>query len=157
MINFIPIFKRLSQRARAQLINDVFSLSQAGYVDAKLPLNLIKYMSKEIDYLPWNTLINNRINFFIDMLESTEFYGDFKAFLARLVEAYYKKLGWNDSDERFEWADRFIRGSVVNFACRIDLPDCVAKSKALFAEWMNDPNNNKYEKRIFNYQKILKF
>jgi hypothetical protein len=140
----LSILKRLSQRARSQLINDVFSLSQAGYVDAKLPLNLIKYMSKEIDYLPWNTLINNRISFFIDMLESTEYYGDLKTFLARLVEPYYKKLGWNESDEKFEWVDRFIRNSVISFACRMDLPDCLAKSKAYFSEWMSDPNNNKY-------------
>jgi hypothetical protein len=81
-------------------------LSQAGYVDATLPLNLIKYMSREMDYLPWNSLVNNRAQFYINMLETTEHFGEFKTYMVKLIDPYYKKLGWNENDEKFEWVDR---------------------------------------------------
>ncbi len=86
----------------------MFSLSQAGYVDAKHALNLISYMSKELDYLPWNVLINSRVSYFFDMLESTEYFGEFRSYVAGLITPYYSKVGWTDEQEtKVEWPDRF--------------------------------------------------
>ena len=134
--------EKLSARTRAQLISDIFSLSQAGYLNAKHPLNLIKYMSKEFDYLPWNVIINNRINFYYDMLDSSEFSSDFKSYVGQLIEPYYKKLDWVEN-ENDEWVDNFLRANVVQLACKMDVSHCIAKSKQYFSEWMNNVNNNK--------------
>ena len=96
--------KQLSARTRAQLVSDSFSLSQATMLDGVTPLNLIKYMSNEIDYLPWNVLLS-RVKYYADMLGATRVSGDMQMYLSTLVEKYYKKLGWND-DESQEWLDR---------------------------------------------------
>lgn len=135
-------FKRLSVRARSQLISDLFSLSQAGYVDATLPLSLIKYMYQEDDYLPWNTLINNRISFYINMLESTELYGEFKSYLSSLMLQYYQKIGWVEDKDKEEPVDGFIRSSVVQLACYIGVPECIRTAQSYFNEWMNSPSIN---------------
>ena len=73
-------------------------------LDGVTPLNLIKYMSNEIDYLPWNVLLS-RVKYYTDMLGSTRVSGDMQMYLSKLVEKYYKKLGWDD-DESQEWLDR---------------------------------------------------
>ncbi len=104
----------MSSKARAQLISDAFSLCQAGYVNARIPLDLIEYMSKELDFLPWSTLVSNRISFFIDMLISSEFYGEFKSYAGNLVKPYYKKLGWIEDRVKDEWPDRFENYTVQN-------------------------------------------
>ena len=85
-------------------MSDAFSLSQATLVDGDLPLELIKYMSHEFDYLPWNVFLS-RSKFYIDMLGSTQVNGDLQAYLAKLIEPYYSELGWED-DTSQEWLDR---------------------------------------------------
>ncbi len=94
----------MSARTRAQLVSDSFSLSQATMLDGVIPLHLIKYMSNEIDYLPWNVLLS-RVRYYADMLGATRVSGDMQMYLSTLVEKYYKKLGWDD-DESQEWLDR---------------------------------------------------
>ena len=97
--------KQLSARTRAQLVSDSFSLSQATMLDADLPLELIKYLSSEFDYLPWNVFLS-RVKFYTDMLGSSQVNGDLQSYLSHLVEPYYKKLGW-DEDLSQEWLDRY--------------------------------------------------
>jgi hypothetical protein len=46
---------------RSQLINDVFSLSQANKVSSIKPFELVKFLPKENEYLPWNTFIKSSI------------------------------------------------------------------------------------------------
>jgi hypothetical protein len=90
---------------RSQLINDVFSLSQANKVSSIKPFELVKFLPKENEYLPWNTFIN-RVSFYIDMLESTEIYGDFENYLLDLVQPIYKKLTWINQ-ENDSWLTRY--------------------------------------------------
>ena len=63
-------------------------------------------MTKEFDYLPWNTLINSKIKFFLDILDGTEFFGDLKQFLIKIIDPIYNKLGWNEENEREDWIDK---------------------------------------------------
>lgn len=95
----------MSPRTRAQLISDVFSLSQANYVKTDLALELAKYLSNEFDYLPWNVFIN-RIKYYTDLADSNQFYADMQSFLAKIVEPYYNKLGWTENIATDSWTDR---------------------------------------------------
>ena len=69
-------------------------------------------MSKELDFLPWQTLLNNRIHYYNNLLESTEYYGDFKNYMIKLVEPFYKKLGWNENLDKDEWINRLILNKI---------------------------------------------
>ena len=83
---------------RSQLINDIFSLSQADKISSIKPFELIKFLPNEDEYLPWSTFIN-RVSFYIDMLESTEIYGDFENYLLELVTPIYTKLTWSNQEK----------------------------------------------------------
>jgi hypothetical protein len=83
-------------RMRAQLINDIFSLAQANKVNATKPFDFIEYISgNENEYLVWSVCLS-RIQLYIDLLESTELYGQFKSYLLKLIEPVYARLTWND-------------------------------------------------------------
>lgn len=42
---------------RAQLIDDAFSFAKINLVNIQVPLNLTKYLHREIEYVPWATAI----------------------------------------------------------------------------------------------------
>lgn len=92
-------------RIRAQLINDIFSFSQANLINFLRPINLLGYLKMEDDYLPWYIAIN-KINKLIDLIDSTPLYGQFRNYVIQLMTPIYKKLGWNEiiSDS---WLDRY--------------------------------------------------
>jgi len=98
-------------------------------------------LSKELDYLPWKVFLS-RVKFYIDMLESTEVYPDLQIFLGKLVEPYYKKLGWAD-DKSQDWLDRLIRNELFTFACQRNVEDCLKQSSIWFADWMSNDENLK--------------
>ena len=127
--------KQLSLRTKAQLISDVFSLSQARYIDPSIAFELAKFLSTEFDYLPWNVFIN-RIKYFTDLLDSSQNYGRLQLYLSNLVEPYYRNLGWDD-DKKQNWLDRSIRNPVIQFACQQDLSDCIKRSSAYFKDWIS--------------------
>lgn len=90
---------------RAQIINDIFSLAQANQISPINAFELIKYLKNEFELLPWDTAIN-RLNFYINMLETTEIYGEFNKYLLELIEPVYIKLTWNSSPNE-GWLDRY--------------------------------------------------
>lgn len=92
-------------RTRAQLIGDVFSLTQANYITNGVAFELGKYLIDEFDYLPWTTFIN-RIKYFIDLYDSTSVHAKMQAYLADIVTPYYQKLGWATNVQTDLWTDR---------------------------------------------------
>lgn len=70
------------------------------------PLNLISYMTKEFDYLPWYGLINGRVELFQNGLDLTKYFLPYKTYMARLITPYYRKLGWTQTNTNEDWSDR---------------------------------------------------
>lgn len=97
---------KISLGMRAQLINDIFSLSQATLVRSDLPLEMIDYLSNELEFLPWSVFLN-RIRFYLDMLSSSQMVMDLKKYLASTVSPFYKKLGWFEDINNDQWLDKY--------------------------------------------------
>ena len=53
-----------------------------------------------------NTFIN-RLSYYVDMIESTEIYGNFNNYLLNLVEPIYLDIKWED-DKSDSWLKRYI-------------------------------------------------
>lgn len=87
------------------MISDAFSLSQAGITSATRPFELIRYLSKETDYLPLRAAINH-LGYFTDMFSSTSIYEGYQKYVIDLMTPVYNKLGWvqKQSDN---WLDRY--------------------------------------------------
>lgn len=102
----------MSARTRAQLVNDVFSLTEANYITNGVAFELAKYLVDEFDYLPWKTF-TLRIKFFLDLYESTSSYAKMQNYLADLITPYYRKLGWIENPATDSWTDRYKENSFL--------------------------------------------
>ncbi|XP_056268750.1 aminopeptidase N-like isoform X2 [Pseudoliparis swirei] len=59
---------------RAQIIDDAFNLARAKIINTTLALTTTKYLSKERDYIPWESALRN-LDYYILMFDRTEVYG----------------------------------------------------------------------------------
>ena len=89
---------------RAQILNDVFSLSQANQLKPAQPFELLKYLKKDFEFLTWDTAIS-RLGYHLNMLEASEIFGQLKVFLLELIEPVYNKLTWTSAPAD-SWLDR---------------------------------------------------
>ncbi len=71
-------------------------MAKAGTIRASKPFELIQYLKKETDYLPWFAAIN-WIERYSNLFESTPAYGSYGKFMIDLITPLINKLGWVDS------------------------------------------------------------
>lgn len=79
---------------RAHLLNDVFSFSEAQLISYGTALNLSKYLSNEMDYVPWAVASSNlkKLN---NLLMYTNVYDKFKIYSQDLVKNVYEYVKWD--------------------------------------------------------------
>jgi hypothetical protein len=82
---------------RAKLISDSFALSQAGIISSTIPFEILRYLSKETEYLPWNTALYN-LEQIGDMIESTNIYSNYINYVNNLIQPLYNQVGWIEKD-----------------------------------------------------------
>uniref|UniRef100_A0A665W2U9 Aminopeptidase n=1 Tax=Echeneis naucrates TaxID=173247 RepID=A0A665W2U9_ECHNA len=74
---------------RAQIIDDAFNLARAKIIDTTLALATTKYLSKERDYIPWESALRN-LNYYILMFDRTEVYGALQAYFKKQIEPLFE-------------------------------------------------------------------
>ncbi len=124
---------------RAQLVNDIFSFAENGIIEITKPFELISYLIKETEYLPWFVAVE-RIRYISDMLESSDYFSTLQEYLIRLVKPIYNRIGWVDKKED-SMKERSLRFQILNYACEIGLDNCIQVSKKLFNTWMESKDN----------------
>ncbi|ELK33244.1 Thyrotropin-releasing hormone-degrading ectoenzyme [Myotis davidii] len=118
LANFMghSVFQRglqiLSVSNRAGLIDDAFSLARAGYLPQSVPLEIIRYLSEEKDFLPWHAA--SRALYPLDkLLDRMEKYNVFNEYILRQVATTYIKLGWPKNS---------FNGSLVQASYQHEIP-----------------------------------
>ena len=86
------------------MINDAFGLSKSLEISATRPFEIIRYLSKDFEYLPWSTTISN-LGYFTNMLDSTAAFGNYENFIIDLITPLYNRLGWVEKDDE-GWLDK---------------------------------------------------
>jgi len=75
------IIKSISQALdipdRAHLLDDVFSLAEAGLVSYTLAMDMTKYLTSETEYVPWS-VASTKFNRLCTLLASSPSYGKFR-------------------------------------------------------------------------------
>lgn len=70
-------YKKIHLLNRIQLIDDSFDLAKTGDIDYRIPFSIIRYLEREMDYLPWKTALSNLAH--VDkMLRFYPLYGAFR-------------------------------------------------------------------------------
>ncbi|XP_018905353.1 endoplasmic reticulum aminopeptidase 1 isoform X2 [Bemisia tabaci] len=119
---------------RASLIDDIFTLSRGGMVDAALPLELSLYLMKERDYVPWATALEHLQTWSKVLAEATP-YRLFLDLMKKLLSPVAQAVGWNDSGSHLK---KLMRSDVLASAVLVGVEDVVKHAQLMFNNWMNN-------------------
>ncbi|OPJ72626.1 aminopeptidase Q [Patagioenas fasciata monilis] len=137
--------KAIPAVSRIQLIDDVFALTQFGYIEIETAFELTKYLAKEDELFIWNVVLSNLVP---ENLESTlknyELYPLLKKYLLkRMLPIYHYYAGFIhqnvDALEDDYFAQVYLE-KLFGTACWLGLQDCLNLSSELYAKWMDNPN-----------------
>ncbi|KAL5020570.1 hypothetical protein ScPMuIL_003462 [Solemya velum] len=121
---------------RLQIISDAFNLAISGDLDMLLALQIVEYLSKEEDYLPWDAALKE-LKSLDDMLSQMELYGQFQTFMKGILGPPYRRL-YNKLDRSH--TESLLFGKLERAACRNGVPKCVEPAKTLYSTVMSDPS-----------------
>lgn len=130
---------------RAGLIDDVFNLARAGYLPQNIPLEIVRYLSQEKEFLPWHAA--SRVLYHLDkLLDRTEEYSIFSEYILKQVASMYHKLGWptsavNGSVAQATYQTEELRREVIMLACSFGSKHCHQQAITLISEWISSNKN----------------
>ncbi|XP_062913798.1 thyrotropin-releasing hormone-degrading ectoenzyme-like isoform X1 [Mobula hypostoma] len=135
----------ISAGNRAGLINDAFNLARAGYLPQSIPLEIIKYLSNEKEFLPWEAA-SDALIYLDQLVDLNKDYNIFRQYIAQQVAPMYNLLGWpedaaNSSDFDASYQTEALRQKVLALACTFGIDHCHKKAILLLSEWMETNEN----------------
>ncbi|XP_069669083.1 aminopeptidase N-like isoform X2 [Periplaneta americana] len=135
-----PYYKDIHVINRAQILDDVFSLSRAGIVNYSTAFNISAYLMDEMHPIPWSSY-TNRISFIRRQLFGTGAYDNFKSYVLILLHKLYDSFGFKFSTDD-SYMTKMIQPTVIHWACTMGHKDCVDKAIEMFSEWKSKPDVN---------------
>lgn len=130
-------FTDIHEVNRAQLIDDALQLARGGVLKYDFALDLVTYLMDEQSYHPWLSAFNSFS--FLTSRMSEHNLEKFKMFIGSLLKKAYEMVGFvRDPDE--PQTRTYLRSHVLNWACKIDHKDCVAKAREIFDQFKNATN-----------------
>ncbi|MGH0164815.1 UNVERIFIED_CONTAM: hypothetical protein FKN15_047876 [Acipenser sinensis] len=137
-------FTKIPVINRAQLIDDAFNLARAGYIPTTLALNTTKYLSKDTEYMPWESAIDN-LGYFSLMFDRTEVNGPMQTYLRKQVTPlfdYFENITANWTEVPSGHTDQYNEVTAIEVACENGLKKCQELASSLYREWMDNPSIN---------------
>uniref|UniRef100_A0A3Q4MGN7 Alanyl aminopeptidase, membrane n=1 Tax=Neolamprologus brichardi TaxID=32507 RepID=A0A3Q4MGN7_NEOBR len=129
---------------RAQIIDDAFNLARAKIISTTLALRTTKYLSKERDYIPWESALRN-LNYYILMFDRNEVYGVLQAYLKKQIQPlfeHFKTITSNWTRVPTGHTDQYNQINAIGIACRAGVEGCRELIKSWYREWMKNPSRN---------------
>lgn len=119
-------FELIHVANRAQLIDDSLNMAADGYLDYYVAMGVLKYLSRETDYIPWRAAALNldKLDYIMKDRPVYEFYSKFVKQLARRMYVTYglvEKAG--DT-----LMDKFARETAIDWTCRMGDERCLAET-----------------------------
>ncbi|KAG5311631.1 AMPN Aminopeptidase, partial [Acromyrmex insinuator] len=127
---------------RAQIIDDLFNLARANYVEYNLLIKALAYLGSETNHLPWKAFFNGlsyiyrRFELPEDLNKEKNFQEDLNKYVLKLLSKTYDNVGFND-DDNDTYLNRLHREMILQWACKLNKEECIQKSVDLFATWRN--------------------
>ena len=121
----------LSPQTRAQLLDDSLNLARAGLLQYSVALNMTSYLVKELDLVPWNSVLNQGLSY-LDVRfhsQSEDYYNLLQNYLRHLLELVY---GTAESEDLVGEKLRFL---VMSWSCYLESSTCLDMANALWDSW----------------------
>jgi aminopeptidase N len=129
-------FKEIHIINRAQLIDDAMDLAWTGEQDYGIAFAMINYLSREHEYIPWKSALDN-LRGISRLLIRSPVFGVYKAYIQHILEPIYEKVGGVGKAVESSRLDAVKHQTLIcAWACRYSVGDCEEKSSEIFAQWM---------------------
>ncbi|XP_053573658.1 aminopeptidase Ey-like [Bombina bombina] len=124
---------------RAQIIDDAFNLARAKYISTTRALDTTKFLSKEVEYMPWQAALGS-LSYFLQMFDRTEVYGPMKNYMRQQVTPlfeYFKVQTSNWTVRPHTLTEQYNEINAVSTACGYGVAECGQLAANLLKNWMN--------------------
>ncbi|XP_006812586.1 aminopeptidase N-like [Saccoglossus kowalevskii] len=129
----------ISIQNRAALVDDVLNIAQSQDISVNTSLQLLEYLTIEMDYAPWQAA-ESAIKYIDNMLKRTEAYQDFRRMMTDVIKPMYSRLGWSLTTQNIV---QFHNAALATrFACYYGNSECILEAQKKFSEWLNDRKTN---------------
>ncbi|KAL1492044.1 hypothetical protein ABEB36_012545 [Hypothenemus hampei] len=133
-LNLINIFNEFSTADRTHLLEETFSIAEAGLLSYGIPLDLSKKLANETEYAPWS-VASSKLQSLALYLDSSEQNDNFKTYVKNIVTNAYSNFTWNESSDDSHLR-RLTRVVVLTLACVVDHEDCINQAQEKFNNWI---------------------
>lgn len=135
-----PLYHEIDVNNRAQLIDDALDLAWTGDQDYDTAMRLVKYLHREVEYIPWKTALVN-LNAIDRMLKRSPQYQFFIDYMRKILDPVYHKMGGliggsNVISERFDALKHKIL--IMGWSCKYEVGDCVGQAVKYFHSWIGE-------------------
>ncbi|KAF3686902.1 Aminopeptidase N [Channa argus] len=140
----------LSVINRAQIIDDAFNLARAKIISTTLALRTTKYLSKERDYMPWESALRN-LDYYVLMFDRTEVYGALQAYLRKQIQPlfeHFKTITDNWTKVPTGHTDQYNQINAIGMACNMGVESCRELIQSLYKQWMQNPDHNPIQSNL---------
>ncbi len=111
-------------------MKDSLSLARADLLDYKIALGTTKYLSKELEFIPWSPAISELI-YLGQMLHKSDGHSNYKEFMSKQLGPLFGKLGlMPKGGEGF--MDIQLRALIVKTLCDLEYEPCVKAAIEVF-------------------------
>lgn len=128
-----PQFESIDVLNRAQIVDDLFNLARAKYVKYELLMDASMYLKRESNHIPWRAFFNG-MSYVYERFEGQRYQKDLANYIANLTSDMYDKLGFGDKN-RDEYMDELQRDMILQWACKVDKPECIEEAITYFTLW----------------------
>ncbi|GJQ73767.1 hypothetical protein Trydic_g18708 [Trypoxylus dichotomus] len=115
---------------RAQIVDDILNLARADKVDYSKALSVTSFLQKEVSYYPLHAAFNAFAFLRIRLGVSTAVGKILQTHIQTMMTKLYKSVSFDITNE--SQVDIFKTALVLQWACELELDQCVNKSTALF-------------------------
>ncbi|KAI4460016.1 protease m1 zinc metalloprotease [Holotrichia oblita] len=119
-------FEKIHVLNRAQLIDDALNMARSGRLSYDIVLDLLRYISRETDYIPLRSFFRG-LTFLNKHLLNSDKYDLFQRFVREILQKAYESLGTADTGEHTVKLNRI---NVLTWLCRYEHADCVQATHA---------------------------
>ncbi|XP_011496000.1 PREDICTED: puromycin-sensitive aminopeptidase [Ceratosolen solmsi marchali] len=134
--DFLPVIQdqTLPPLDRLGLLDDLFALSQAGYVSTGQVLKLMKAFKNENNYTVWSSIINclSKIGILVSHLG---IHSSYKAFGRSLLMSIHSQLGW-DKKSNESHLDTLLRTLVLDRMISFEDDSTIKEAQRRFKDYV---------------------
>ncbi|UJR17212.1 hypothetical protein I4U23_004107 [Adineta vaga] len=132
---------RIPNINRGALIDDTFAISRAGFMNATDGYELIQYLKRETDFVPWTAALL-AMHQQEELLANKNIFIDIQNYFLDLLLPLYNKIGWMPVDQSIDWLQALLQPDIVSAVCRYRHLHCIENARSAYRRWYLNPTLN---------------